>query len=116
MRRLAEIATFNNFPSFVINIGNISYFYSEQLLVIYFCNCFYVYFYLFRKFKWLKGKILSDWMRKLEQKRTFCDWKRQCVNGPKMELCFGLDTNFVQKFHKRKPNTDRPRQESNKES
>ena len=61
-------AIFINFPSFVTYIGKISYFYSKQLLVISFCNFFCIYFYLFGRFKSLKGTILSDWIRQLEQK------------------------------------------------
>ena len=50
--------------SFVTYIGNISYSYSKQPLIIYFCNCFYIYFLLFGRFQSLKGSS---------------DWKRQCV-------------------------------------
>ena len=59
-------ATFINFPSFVTYIGSISYFHSKQLLVIYFWDCFCVYFYLFGRFKSLKGS--SDWVQQVEQK------------------------------------------------
>ena len=60
---------------FVNYMSKISYFYSKQLFVIYFCNSFCVYFYLFGRFKSLIGS--SDRIRQLEQKWIFCDWKRQ---------------------------------------
>ena len=58
-------ATCSNFPPFVTYIGNLSHFYSKQLLVIYFRDCFCVYFYLFGRVKslnWFSDRI------QLEQK------------------------------------------------
>ena len=65
----------------------------------YFCDRFCVYFYLFGRFKPLKSKLYSDWIRQLEQKWAFL-WLETTM--PKMELCFSLDTTFIQEFHKRK--------------
>ena len=101
-------ASFFNFPFFVTYIGNFSYFYRKQLLIIYFCDCFCVNFYLSGRFKPVKGKLLSDWIRQLEKNEHFCDWERQCVKIPKMELYLQLDTTFVQEFHKRKLKLDWP--------
>ena len=43
------------------DISNISYFYSKQLMVIYLCDSFCVYFYLFGRFKSLKE--FSFWIQ-----------------------------------------------------
>ena len=48
-------------------IRNISYFYSKQHLVIYFCDCSFVYFFLFGRFMPIRGKLSSDRIRHLEQ-------------------------------------------------
>ena len=47
MKKKIGIATCSNFFSFVTYIGDISSFYSKQLLVIYFCDCFSVYFFTY---------------------------------------------------------------------
>ena len=66
MRRLAEILLLEIFLLLLI-----SYFYCKQFLVIYFCDCFCLYSYLFGRFKSIKGKLFSAWIRQLEQKWTF---------------------------------------------
>ena len=57
--------------SFVTYIGNISYSYIKQFLNIQFFDCPREFFYLSGRFSPLNRKLLSDWIRQLEKKRTF---------------------------------------------
>ena len=98
MRRLAEMLLLLIFPLLLVTSGLFLIFTANNFWL----NCFCLYFYLFGRFKSLKGKILSDWIRKLDKNEHFRDWKRQCKKVSKMELCFQLDTTFVQEFQNRK--------------
>ena len=92
MRRLAQMLLLLIF--FLLLLISAIFLIFKQLLVIYFCDCFCVYFYLSGRFNSFKGKFLSDWIRQLEEKLMFLLLETTMCKSTQNGALFPIGHNF----------------------